>query len=413
MLDLSVDAKLKRIIEAAERRQWQRALQAAEDELRTSQDPSLVMASAIMHLCTDDLRGARQRFTQARSMDSTNGLALFMLYLLDWMESRPGDSALRKELLAFDWRSDHEFYGYLTRLLEGNIRHSTDPESGYNSREKSWLNYIAGLQAGKRGAPADAEFSLQAAALAADGSSWIYFLAVSALDQIREQRLARLPSGDQKRYASTQEKFEHALSAERKKRLDGRDELALLTAKFNQKSIPLEERVRLLTQLRRIDPDNRDLIAAQVFLDLMGESWAQGLENARAYLSLKGRENRGRLQIGLLESEILHKMGSADAAQIALDQFRARTENRWYRQIAGTIQGMIAEPDLLEAAAESPECVLTARTALGFWAEGSGNNDSAIRHYGEALGSYMDEMLEYEFAVRRIESLRRADSSNQ
>jgi hypothetical protein len=64
------------------------------------------------------------------------------------------------------------------------------------------------------------------------------------------------------------------------------------------------------------------------------------------------------------------------------------------------------EPALLAAAAESPECVLTARTALGFWAEGSGDRNRAVSNYREALGSYMDEMLEYEFAVRRIQSLR-------
>ena len=63
------------------------------------------------------------------------------------------------------------------------------------------------------------------------------------------------------------------------------------------------------------------------------------------------------------------------------------------------------------SAAESPECVLTARTALGFWAEASGDQNSAVLHYREALGSYMDEMLEYEFAVRRIQSLRQAGNS--
>jgi len=30
----------------------------------------------------------------------------------------------------------------------------------------------------------------------------------------------------------------------------------------------------------------------------------------------------------------------------------------------------------------------------------------AIRHYKEALGSYMDERVEYEFAIERIKKLR-------
>ncbi|KPJ78159.1 MAG: hypothetical protein AMJ54_04885 [Deltaproteobacteria bacterium SG8_13] len=408
VLDLSIDVKLKRIIEAADRRQWAQALQAAEDELLTSQDPSLVMASAIMHLCTADLSGARQRFTQARSMDSTNGLALFMLYLIDWMESRPGNGDYRRELLTLDWRSVHEFYGYMTRILEGQILLPADPQSGYNPREKSWLNYIAGLQAEKRGVLAEAETSLQSAILAADGSSWIYYLALSALDQVREHRLALLPPADRKAYTTTVEDFEQRHVAARKKRLEEQENLSVLTARFNQKSTPLEERMELLLQLRRADPGNRDLVAAQVFVDLMGELWDQGLETARAYLAFQGRENRGRLQIGLLVPEILHKMGKAEEAQVELDRFQKRTRDRWYRQVAGTLQGTMKESALLEAAAASPECVLTARTALGFWAEGSGDQNSAVLHYREALGSYMDEMFEYEFAVRRIQSLRQS-----
>ena len=43
--------------------------------------------------------------------------------------------------------------------------------------------------------------------------------------------------------------------------------------------------------------------------------------------------------------------------------------------------------------------------ALGFWAEGSGDKKMAVRHYKEALGSYMDERVEYEFAIERIKKL--------
>ena len=410
VLDLSIDAKMKRITEAAEHRQWQQALQVAEEELQTSKDPSLVMASAMMHLCAENLQGARQRFIQARSMDSTNDLALFMLYLLDWIELRPGNSAYREQLLSLDWRSVHEFYGYLTRMLEGQAPIPRGPQGGYNSHEKSWLNYIEGLMARKRGAPIDAEASLQAAVLAADGINWIYYLALSALDQVREQRMALLVVADRKAYIAAIADFEHRHIDTRKRRLENREDLMVLTAKFNQKSNPLEERGRLLQQLRRLDPENQDLAANQVFLDLMGESWDQALVNARTYLSFQGRENRKRLQIGLLVPEILHKLGKPDAAQKALEQFEKQTQNDWYRHIAATLKGLMGESALLEAAAGSPESVLTARTALGFWAEGSGDRNRAVSHYREALGSYMDEMLEYEFAFRRIQSLRQAAS---
>jgi hypothetical protein len=103
-------------------------------------------------------------------------------------------------------------------------------------------------------------------------------------------------------------------------------------------------------------------------------------------------------------------MSNADAAQAELAQFWQQTRNRWYRDIAAALQGSIAKSALLKAAAESPECLLTAHSALGFWAEGSGDRKNAVLHYREALGSYMDEMLEYEFAVRRIQSLRQSGS---
>ena len=38
--------------------------------------------------------------------------------------------------------------------------------------------------------------------------------------------------------------------------------------------------------------------------------------------------------------------------------------------------------------------------------EGSGDKNKAIDHYREALGSYMDDMTEYVFAVERIKKLR-------
>ena len=64
------------------------------------------------------------------------------------------------------------------------------------------------------------------------------------------------------------------------------------------------------------------------------------------------------------------------------------------------------EAALVQKAGESPEYVLTAYVALAFWAESSGNNEKAMDHYREALGSYMDDMIEYVFAVERIKKLR-------
>ncbi len=43
---------------------------------------------------------------------------------------------------------------------------------------------------------------------------------------------------------------------------------------------------------------------------------------------------------------------------------------------------------------------------MGFWAEDENDSQKAIKHYKEALGSYLDGWWEYEFAKNRIKSLR-------
>ena len=66
------------------------------------------------------------------------------------------------------------------------------------------------------------------------------------------------------------------------------------------------------------------------------------------------------------------------------------------------------EASLKEKAGERPENLVTLHTALGFWAEGSGDKERAIEHYKVALESFMDTWLEFDFARERIKSLRLA-----
>ncbi len=143
-----------------------------------------------------------------------------------------------------------------------------------------------------------------------------------------------------------------------------------------------------------------------VFYCAMEEDWDLALEYAHRFLSLGGRENAGRLQVGLLTTEILLNMGRKQEALAELENFRHNTKEAWYRLIAECLLGRETEKSLAEKAGESPEYVLTGRTALALWAEGSGDKNKAIDHYREALGSYMDDMIEYVFAVDRIKRLR-------
>jgi MoxR-like ATPase len=62
---------------------------------------------------------------------------------------------------------------------------------------------------------------------------------------------------------------------------------------------------------------------------------------------------------------------------------------------------------LKKEAGMSPENLITLYTALGLWAEGSGEKKKAVEYYKEALESLLDTWHEFEFARERIKRLRR------
>ena len=66
----------------------------------------------------------------------------------------------------------------------------------------------------------------------------------------------------------------------------------------------------------------------------------------------------------------------------------------------------------MEKGGKVPENILTAHTALGFWAEARGDRTIATRHYREALGSYLDNWVEYNLARQRYMKLREKEQNN-
>jgi len=125
ILDLSVMDTLKKIGDTADRGSWAEAMTLADQELKKSLQPSLVMAAGMMHLCADDNTGARQLFLKHLSMDADNHQARLMLYLIDWLDTEKTVSDHRQALLDLDWRSSYEFQGFLARVLEGSVDEAT------------------------------------------------------------------------------------------------------------------------------------------------------------------------------------------------------------------------------------------------------------------------------------------------
>jgi len=105
----------------------------------------------------------------------------------------------------------------------------------------------------------------------------------------------------------------------------------------------------------------------------MNEKFECALEYARTFLKIRGRENAGRLSVGLLEVEVLHNMGRMEEAKASLEGYCRRIKDLWYLAISDYLFGKQIEQSLSEKAEESPENLVVWHTALGFWAEGSGD----------------------------------------
>jgi lipoprotein NlpI len=248
---------------------------------------------------------------------------------------------------------------------------------------------------------------MQPVVLKTGRENWLHFLALARLEKTQQQRLAGIDDPEARRqYQEQLDQFAQKYQKSRPELAERQALLAPLQAKLGQDSLTPGAKRELLEQVLKIDPADGDLLVEMVFYCTMEEDWDLALEYAHRFLSLDGRENAGRLQVGLLAAEILLNIGRKEKALEELEIFLHNTEDGWYRLIAECLLGREKAESLAEKAGESPEYVLTGRIAQAFWAEGSGDKNKAIDHYREALGSYMDDMIEYVFALERIKRLR-------
>ena len=408
VLDLSLDTKLKQITDRAKKGKWDDAKAMAVKELRFSRDPALVMAAGMMSFCDEDNDGARKLFNQVLSMDDENNTAKLMLFIIDWRTGKSHVNPYRQELLDLDWRSPTEFLGHLVKVLEGMVDEESALKGGATEGERSWLHYAVGLIRGKLGDLQGSENLLKKTVLAADTDDWLFFLALSELQKVQKKRSeALLNEPGESGYRIEIDAFAHTIEENHAATLEQRAKLAPLIAQLKQGSISPEDKQGILEQIFNADPKNGEILQGLVFYTAITEKWEQALDYARTYLKIEGRENVGRLRVGLLEAEVLHYMGRKEEARDRLEEYYRRTGDPWYMSISEVLLGKQTEQSLSERAGESPEHLVTWHTALGFWAEGSGDKKKAIKHYKEALGTYMDTMIEYDFARERIKRLRR------
>ncbi|MGD2012515.1 MAG: trypsin-like peptidase domain-containing protein [Desulfobacterales bacterium] len=406
-LDFSVEESLKKIRETAQKGRWVEAQSLADEELTHSQQPELVMGAAMMHFCAGDRQGAKRLFSQSLSMDDENNVAKLMLYLIDWLAAHKAEKSYRAELLALDWRSPAEFQGYLVKVLEGMVDEASALDGWYSTSEKIWLNYAVALIQSRQTEWPGAEKRLREAVRLGETDGWEFFLARSELEAIQKRRRKTLDSEVQLvEYEADIEAFEQQIRKALPEERERQEKLALLKSQLRVKGSNLKEKAAVLEKIHRINPENRQILVGLAFYNAAEEAWRQALKYIGTFAEGGGRPYGEQMSLELLRAGILHYQGNDAEAQAGLEAFLRMTRDPWYQTIGEYLLGKQTEDFLKDQVGGSPENLITVSTALGFWSEGSGEKDKAIKYYNEALGTFLDTWQEYDFAKARLKRLK-------
>jgi S1-C subfamily serine protease len=409
VIDFSTEASLAKIRETAAQGRWAEAMAAVDEKLGRNPQPVMVTASGMLHFCNGDDRGARRRFIQSLSMDPEDYQARLMLVLIDWLTNSPGGKSYQQDLAAADWRSPAEFQGYLLKLLEGKVDLPAALNAWTSSSERGWIHYIGGLVRLRQGNTEEAQELIEQAVLSTDPDGWEFLLARAKLDEIRKQRRTALQAHDQWTvYADHMERFDRRVKESLETKKKHQEELAPLWAKLANGDVALEEKTAALQKILELDPENRTARGTLAYAAAAGEAFPEALDYLRAYLTIEGRQTAMRMGLGLLEAGILHYQGRQEAANERLADYALRTQDPWFLLLCDYLRGQQTEDSLRRQAGDNPENILTAFTAAGFWAEGSKDKKNAVRFYREALGSFLDNWVEYDFVRERVNRLKRS-----
>lgn len=397
VLDFSAAKEIRHMTDAAFHGNWADAVGLAREKAVSRDTPSMLVAAAMMFYCTGDYTASRRLFDTVLSIDPDRYLARLMRYLIDRRHGGGRQSPDLSYLLSLDWQSPGEFFGHIARLLKQKEPPGRRPESWNTSAEKGWLYYIAAIRHLEKNSIETAETLLKLAAASSQRDEWSFYLALAAFDRLGTIR------GDGLEKSARLRRMIEKGSELRKKRAE---EIETLRVELKDRKTAPDRKSELMHQSYLLERDNKKLLAYAAYQEAMHSRWPQALKTANTFLQLPGREDPIRLGTTLLQAGLLRHLGENGEARLRLQHMADTTAVPWYRQICLTLLGERSKEELIESAGNVPEKVLTALTALGFQAEAMGNEEQAVRYYREALGSYLDDWIEYSLARQRYVRLR-------
>jgi hypothetical protein len=168
-------------------------------------------------------------------------------------------------------------------------------------------------------------------------------------------------------------------------------------------------RCRLLEELHALDESDRSVLLELVFAYAARSDWPTALSYCRMYRQRPGRENAESLTAGWMEGVLAALTDEPTAAEPIFDAYVQETQDPWHTDIGRCLLGRLEENTLFHNAKNRPELLLTAHTALGFWNEAADDPNAALRHYKEALSTYLDDWPHFFFAMARMQQLRQKE----
>lgn len=393
--DPNLGTKLKPIFKLARTGKWHEA--RAQIDRESNAEADTLMLAAVLHFCDGDPFGARHIAEKAAIIYPEHVPAIFLRAWMDWREGGQPSQAVLDQLLAIDWRSPFEIYGYLARLLSDRIRPEDTKEAWDDRSERALLDLALAVRHRRSAESQKSAAALRDVLANLDDENWAFVLALNEMEHSDEQggqlvksaRVLALKAGADNRL--------------RDQRVQAVWLKYLLAGNHGARAASLRSLVAL-------DPSSFTGRVAMTFNDLEAGAWSDALKTIERSQARAGRESANRLGMQLVHAQVLQLVGRFKEAQAALVDYRKRIAEPWYSSLAGTLLGEISEDEERQRSGDDSVKQLTLEVALGLKAEANKDTGAALDHYHRALESTHAEWAEYKLAKERILQLRKASA---